>query len=191
MLPLRNMLQEEWIISLLCAPSIFQIAISMLSAPGLFACILSRNGTAPFMFYLSQACWRLQPLALSSASRRMNEIWPFSFFNGFVEIFFLCVSLCVPFSLILLHDHDSPPSAAHITLLSPKLCLHFLPSSVCTLLSLWLWGLVCQSLGQFPGYLGWFDSYLVVFVGQDEAYHHISTFYLCILFILLSKAILH
>ena len=60
MLPLKDTLREEQIISSLCAPGTHQITVATLSAPGLFACLLCKSSTVPPGLYLSQACWLLK-----------------------------------------------------------------------------------------------------------------------------------
>ena len=73
-LPLREMLWEEWVISLKYTPDTVQITVSMLYAPGLFACLLSKSSTVP---YPSQAQWPLEFQALTLVVVRTHEIKPF------------------------------------------------------------------------------------------------------------------
>jgi len=53
MLLLRRHLQEEQIVSSFCAPSVLQIAVSVLSSPRMFACLLSWSSAVPSGLYPS------------------------------------------------------------------------------------------------------------------------------------------
>ena len=53
---LRDLLQEDQIISPLHLSDTFQIAVSMLSIPGLFACLISNSSSVPSWLCSSHAC---------------------------------------------------------------------------------------------------------------------------------------
>ena len=73
MLPLRETLWEQQIISPLCAPGILQMAVSTPRAPSLFACLLSRRSAVPSGLCLSQAGWYLKLQALSPIGYKNSQ----------------------------------------------------------------------------------------------------------------------
>ena len=139
MLPPRGMLHEEQIMSPLCAPGILQIAISMLSTPKLFACLLSRSTTVPSRLYPNQACGplKLHTLSLTCWLQELMKFSPSHFPSQWLgETLSLYILLCASVFPTLLCDHSSLPYTAAVIYFFPKphLCTSYL--LLCGLFSL-------------------------------------------------------
>lgn len=84
-------------------------------------------------------------------------------------MFFLGILLCPLLSLPSLHNHASLPSQEPAIPFSPKPCIHTFYLLWCGLFCPFNCAVFfCQSSCSFLRYIRWFDSYLVVFQGQDE-----------------------
>lgn len=83
------------------------------------------------------------------------------------NILLVCFPVC-SLSLSLLWEVSSLHTAAPMLHFSPKSCLQASYLLWCGLFSSFSCSLFCQCSGQFLGYLWWFDSCLVGFMGQGE-----------------------
>ena len=101
---------------------------------------------------------------------KTHEIWPLLLSKP-IEVgirFFLCVPLCGSSSYTFLCIYSFLPTSVAMILSLPK-HVSILPTFFDVVSShLYLWSLSCQTSGQFLGYLGYFDSYLIVFMGSDK-----------------------
>lgn len=161
---LRGTLQEEQIISTVSLCTL-QIAISKLSAARV-VCLTSYQEEPIALQILSQASplmlktqtfqpWWLEDLMEFSLSQFPRQwVWENILVHSSV-CFFSCPSLWPWF----------PPFHSSQYLFLPK--ANSLSDSYFVLF-FELWNLFCPSSVQFVGYLGWLDSYLLVFVEQKE-----------------------
>lgn len=146
--------------------SLFPCCVSV----GCFPCLFSKS--SPNVLQALSQSSRLtfdtpefKPYWLQELKKFSPFHFPSQLLWGFIFLVWvlLCTSLFFWLSLWL-----QLPSyfGSHDQFLSQTTSLHFLPSLTWSLLYPLLWSLFCQSLGRFLGYLGWLDSYLVVFMGQ-------------------------
>lgn len=139
------------LLSSLCAPGIFQVAISMLSAPtfspGAVQCPLGFIAAKPLTFKTRGSL----PHWLQELTKFHTSHFPNHWLCGGVPV---RPPVCLALSLTLLSDHGFLPC--------PTVRIHFSPQPCLFTSCLLQWGffslcfcsLFCQSSGRFLGYLG-------------------------------------
>ena len=163
-LSLWDALWDERITSPLCASATLQIADSMLYVHALFGCLFIKRGTMPDRLYLSHIHWPLKLQASKPASWK-NSLFlskPIAVGIHFPHSCSLCASLPLAFSVTVAQSSPYPFTSQTTSLCSSYLLWCGLFSTFsCRVCSFSFWV-------NFWVYLGWFDSYLVVFMGWGE-----------------------
>ena len=170
---LWDTLWNKQVTSPLCSPGALQNAVSMMYVCRLFAYPLSKGSIMSSRTYPCQACWplKLQIICLASCQKPRN-LATLTFHVSCYGLFFF--PMHSPVCLSVSCSSPQPWLPPHHSSLSPfpsqtSSLISALPTFMDVASSLPLVvQLFCHSSSQFLGYLGWFESYVVVLMGWGK-----------------------